>query len=324
MQRLSLLLIPLLLALSGPASAALKIFATVPEWAALAQEIGGDKVSVFSATQALQDPHRVEAKPSLIARLRNADLVVATGAELEVGWLPLALRESANGKVQPGQPGYFEAAAQVRMLEVPSRLDRADGDVHASGNPHIQTDPRNILKVGDALSKRMGELDAANAAAYAASYKAFAEKWRSALARWEAAAAPLKGKAVVSQHKAWAYLYDWLGLKEVGALEPKPGIEPSVAWLGELAGKVGWRRSVFFSISPRRREFVPADDLLSCLCKKVGKEAPPTVSALRATRRCTPENGRGRKLACGSDSGPGRPHFPRRITGSTEGMGGAL
>lgn len=238
MQRLSLLLIPLLLALSGPASAALKIFATVPEWAALAQEIGGDKVSVFSATQALQDPHRVEAKPSLIARLRNADLVVATGAELEVGWLPLALRESANGKVQPGQPGYFEAAAQVRMLEVPSRLDRADGDVHASGNPHIQTDPRNILKVGDALSKRMGELDAANAAAYAASYKAFAEKWRSALARWEAAAAPLKGKAVVSQHKAWAYLYDWLGLKEVGALEPKPGIEPSVAWLGELAGKV--------------------------------------------------------------------------------------
>ena len=238
MQRLSLLLLPLLLALSGPASAALKIFTTVPEWAALAQEIGGDKVSVFSATQALQDPHRVEAKPSLIARLRNADLVVATGAELEIGWLPLALRESANGKVQPGQPGYFEAAAQVRMLEVPTRLDRADGDVHASGNPHIQTDPRNILKVGDALSKRMAELDAANATAYAASYKAFAEKWRTALVRWEAAAAPLKGKAVVSQHKAWAYLYDWLGLKEVGTLEPKPGIEPSVAWLGELAGKV--------------------------------------------------------------------------------------
>ncbi len=238
MQRLSLLLLPLLLALTTPASAALKIFTTVPEWAALAQEIGGDKVSVFSATQALQDPHRVEAKPSLIARLRNADLVVATGAELEIGWLPLALRESANGKVQPGQPGYFEAAAQVRMLEVPTRLDRADGDVHASGNPHIQTDPRNILKVGDALSKRMAELDAANATAYAASYKAFAEKWRTALARWEAAAAPLKGKAVVSQHKAWAYLYDWLGLKEVGTLEPKPGIEPSVAWLGELAGKV--------------------------------------------------------------------------------------
>lgn len=220
------------------AQAALNVFATVPEWAALAQEIGGDKVKVFSATQALQDPHHVEAKPSLIARLRNADLVVTTGAELEIGWLPLALRESGNGRAQPGQQGYFEAAQYVRMLEVPSRLDRADGDVHAGGNPHIQTDPRNFLKVGEALAKRMSELDGANAAAYSANYKAFADKWRNAIARWEAAAAPLRGKPVVSQHKAWAYLYDWLGLKEVGTLEPKPGVEPSVAWLGELAGKV--------------------------------------------------------------------------------------
>ena len=233
-------LIPfIVLALIGtPALAALNIFATVPEWAALAQEIGGDKVKVFSATQALQDPHHVEAKPSLITRLRNADLVAATGAELEVGWLPLALRESGNGKVQPGQPGYFEAAGCVRMLEVPTRLDRADGDVHAAGNPHIQTDPRNILKVGEALAKRMGEVDAANAAAYAASFHTFAERWRSALTRWEVAAAPLRGQPVVSQHKAWPYLYDWLGLKEVATLEPKPGVEPSVAYLGELLSRL--------------------------------------------------------------------------------------
>jgi len=221
-----------------PVFAALNVFATVPEWAALAQEIGGDKVKVFAATSGLQDPHRVEAKPSLIARLRNADLVVATGAELEIGWLPLALRESGNGKAQPGQAGYFEAYHYVRMLEVPTRLDRADGDVHAAGNPHIQTDPHNILKVAEALSKRLAELDGANAAAYQANYKRFADKWQKALARWEAAAAPLRGKTVVSQHKAWAYLYAWLGLKEVGTLEPKPGIEPSVAWLGELAGRV--------------------------------------------------------------------------------------
>jgi zinc/manganese transport system substrate-binding protein len=223
---------------SLPALAALNVFATVPEWAALSQEIGGDKVRVFAATSGLQDPHRVEAKPSLIARLRNADLVVATGAELEVGWLPLALRESGNSKAQPGQAGHFEAYQYVRMLEVPGRLDRADGDVHAAGNPHIQTDPRNILKVGEALSKRMGELDSANAAFYQANYKNFADRWQKALIRWEAAAAPLRGKTVVSQHKAWAYLYDWLGLKEVGTLEPKPGVEPSVAWLGELAGRV--------------------------------------------------------------------------------------
>ena len=225
-----------------PATAALNVFATVPEWGALAQEIGGDKVKVFTATQALQDPHHVEAKPSLIARLRNADLVIATGAELEIGWLPLALRESGNGRTQPGQAGYFEAAQYVRMLEGPTRLDRADGDVHPGGNPHIQTDPRNFLKVGEALARRLGELDGANAAAYANGFKAFADKWKLSIARWEAAAAPLRGKAVVSQHKAWAYLYDWLGLKEVGTLEPKPGVEPSVAWLGELAGTVAARQ----------------------------------------------------------------------------------
>ena len=220
------------------ARADLSIFATVPEWAALARQIGGNKVQVFSATQALQDPHHVDARPSLIARLRNAGLVVATGAELEVGWLPLALRESANGAVQPGQPGYFEAARSVRMLEVPARLDRADGDVHAGGNPHVQTDARNFLAIGEALARRMGDLDAVNAQAYQAGYRSFAEKWRAAIARWEAAAAPLRGKAVVSHHKSWVYLYDWLGIREVGTLEPKPGVEPSVAWLGELAGRI--------------------------------------------------------------------------------------
>jgi len=221
-----------------PAAAALNVFATVPEWGALTQELGGDKVKVFTATNGLQDPHHVDAKPSLIARLRNADLVVATGAELEIGWLPLALRESGNGKAQPGQAGYFEAYQYVRMLEVPTRLDRADGDVHAAGNPHIQTDPRNILRVAEALSKRLMELDGANAAVYQDNFKSFADKWKKAISRWETAAAPLRGKLVVSQHKAWAYLYDWLGLKEVGTLEPKPGVEPSIAWLGELAGRV--------------------------------------------------------------------------------------
>jgi zinc/manganese transport system substrate-binding protein len=214
---------------------ALEVFATVPEWAALAKEIGGDRVNVYAATHGLQDPHHIEARPSLIARARRADMVVATGADLEVGWLPVVLRESGNARVQPGQPGYFEAAGFVRMLDVPARLDRADGDVHAAGNPHIQTDPRNVLKVGAAFSERMAGIDASNASTYRANFAAFADKWRAAMARWKKEAAPLKGLPVVVQHKSWTYLVDWLGMKEIAALEPKPGIEPSAAYLARLA-----------------------------------------------------------------------------------------
>src|SRR6266700_7887639 len=125
---------------AAPALATLNVYATVPEWGALAQELGGDKVNVYVATNALQDPHHVEAKPSLIARARSADLVVATGAELEIGWLPLVLQQSGNPAIKPGKPGYFEAAAYVTLLDKPTRLDRAEGDIHAAGDPHIQTD----------------------------------------------------------------------------------------------------------------------------------------------------------------------------------------
>ena len=228
------LMLAVLILPATAAQAALNIFSTVPEWAALAQEIGGDKVKAISATTALQDPHHIDARPSLIARARNADLLLATGAELEIGWLPVVLRESGNARIQPGQSGYFEAAAFVKMLDVPVKLDRADGDVHADGNPHIQTDPRNFLAVGEALTARLALVDPANAAAYRAGYTAFAERWRARIKQWEVQAAPLKGIAVVSQHKAWPYLYHWLGLREVAALEPKPGVEPSVAHMARL------------------------------------------------------------------------------------------
>lgn len=225
------------LSLSLPASAALNVFATVPEWAALVTEIGGGRVTVYSATSGLQDPHRIEAKPSLIARARAAKLVVATGAELEVGWLPVVLRESGNREIQPGQPGYFEAASVVRMLEVPKVLDRAHGDVHAAGNPHIQTDPRNILKVAMALSARLIELDPAETMVYKAALQEFAAKWQAAMARWEKQAAPLKGVPVLVQHNAFPYMIDWLGMKEVGTLEPKPGVEASGGYLAEVLAR---------------------------------------------------------------------------------------
>jgi zinc/manganese transport system substrate-binding protein len=223
-----------MLMLGAPALAALNIFATVPEWGALAEELGGDKVKVYVATNALQDPHHVEAKPSLISRARNADLVVATGAELEIGWLPLVVQQAGNPRIQPGKPGYFEAAAFVTMLEKPTRLDRADGDVHPGGNPHIQTDPRNILRVAGPLTARLVELDPANAAFYQERGKAFAERFGAAIANWERQAATLKGTPIVVQHKAFTYLIAWLGMNEVVALEPKPGVEPTTAWLSEV------------------------------------------------------------------------------------------
>ena len=231
---LRLCVVALGLSLAGPALAAVNVFATLPEWGALVEELGGDKVKIYVATNALQDAHHVEAKPSLIARARSADLVVATGAELEIGWLPLVTQQAGNPAIQPGKPGYFEAAPYVTLLEKPTRLDRAEGDVHPGGNPHIQTDPRNIAKVAAPLAERLAEIDPPNAGFYRDRYRAFAERWNAAVAKWEREAAPLKGVPVVVQHKAFTYLEVWLELKEIAALEPKPGVEPTTAHLADV------------------------------------------------------------------------------------------
>ena len=231
----ALIAAPLVL-LAQPAQAALRVFACEPEWGALAQELGGPLVDVSVATSALQDPHHIQAKPSLIARARNADLVVCTGAELEAGWLPVLLQQSANAKVQPGQPGHFLAADHVQKLDVPAQLDRAQGDVHGSGNPHFQIDPRRVAQIAVALGARLQQLDPASAGPYAQRQADFSLRWQQALTRWNAQAAPLKAMPVASQHKAFVYLYDWLGMKEVAVLEPKPGVEPTVSHLqGVLA-----------------------------------------------------------------------------------------
>jgi len=223
-----------LAAMTLPAHAALRVLACEPEWGALARELGGDLVEVSVATTALQDPHTIQARPSLIARARNADLVVCTGAELEVGWLPILLQQSGNAAIQAERPGNFAAADYVRMLDAPTQIDRAQGDVHAAGNPHFQTDPRNIAAVAQALGARLQQLDAAHASQYAQQLASFSQRWQQAMARWTQQAAPLKGTAVVSQHEAFVYLYDWLGLKEVAVLEPKPGVEPTVTHLQKV------------------------------------------------------------------------------------------
>lgn len=227
-----------LLLISNAAHAAISVFACEPEWAALTQQLAGDKAVVYTATGALQDPHRVEARPSLIARARRANLLVCTGAELETGWLPVILRESGNSAIQPGATGNFEAAKYVHMLEVPTRLDRSDGDVHAGGNPHIQTDARNFLPIADALSKRLMQIDPANAAFYQQQLATFNLQWRAAITKWEKQAAPLKGIQIVVQHRGFPYLNNWLGLKQVAELEPKPGMEPGAAHLSQVLNEL--------------------------------------------------------------------------------------
>ena len=202
------------------------------------KEIGGDRSEVYQATSGLQDPHRIAAKPSLIARARSAQLVVATGAELEIGWLPLVIRDSGNERIRVGQPGYFEAAAQVTLLlEVPKVLDRSQGDVHAAGNPHVQTDPRNILRIGEALAERMALLGPGEAPACRAGLQAFATWWRAAIARWESAAAPLRGVPVLV--RTVPSVPDGLaGDEGRGHAQAKPGVEASGTYLAEVLARL--------------------------------------------------------------------------------------
>ena len=226
------------LAFAAPAQAALKVLATTSDWAALTTELGGDKVDVYVATNALQDVHKVDARPSLIARARSADLVVANGAELEIGWLPVLLQESGNAKIRQSTPGYFEAANAVRLVDVPTAVDRSQGVIHALGNPHIQLDPHNVAAVARALTARLAQVDAVNAGYYQARGEDFQARWTQATKRWEAQAAPLKGTPVVVIHTDQRYLCRWLGLDQRAAIEPKPGVPPSARYLAQLVTRL--------------------------------------------------------------------------------------
>lgn len=218
-------------------SAKVNVFACEPEWQSLANTLGGQHVTSFSATTAFQDPHFIEARPSLIAKVRRADLIVCTGAELEIGWLSLLLRQSGNALIQEGRQGFFMAAEQVDRIEIPTQLDRSQGDVHASGNPHVHWDPYRLLIIAKALSERLALIDGNNAVDYEKNYRAFESKWQSQIREWETMMAPLKGKKVIVYHKNWSYLMRWLGINVVGDLEPKPGLPPTSTHLASLLQK---------------------------------------------------------------------------------------
>lgn len=224
----------LLMIVFSNVQADINVFACEPEWAALAQELGGDKLSIYSATTYMQDPHHIQARPSLIAKARRADLLVCSGAELEVGWLPLLLRKSGNAEIQKNQPGNFSAADFVEKYDVPESLDRSMGDVHAEGNPHVHTSPENILLVAAALQKRLSEIDPDNADYYQQRYQTFERQWKQSIAQWRQQIDFLRGASIVTHHRYWTYLNRWIGLRVLATLEPIPGVSPSSSHLAKL------------------------------------------------------------------------------------------
>lgn len=215
----------------------LRIFACEPEWASLAKEIGGEIVETSSATTAFVDPHYIQARPSLISKVRRADLIICSGAQLEIGWLPVLLQKANNRDVMPGSAGYFEASSFVLRLNATSNTDRAQGDVHPQGNPHVQTDPHNIATIAVVLGERMAQLDRENAESYAAGLAKFSAEWDSAISRWEEKASVLRGKKAITHHRSWVYLERWLGIEGVANLEAVPGLPPTTAHLSKLVAQ---------------------------------------------------------------------------------------
>ncbi|NNF16010.1 MAG: zinc ABC transporter solute-binding protein [Gammaproteobacteria bacterium] len=232
------------------ARADLNVFACEPEWAALAAEIGAENVTTYSATTALQDPHYIQARPSLIAKVRRADIVICSGAQLEIGWLPLLLQKANNRKILPGTEGYVEASSLVKRIDTTTNVDRARGDIHPMGNPHVQTNPRNISVIATELTARMMKLDVANAPAYQTNYNSFARRWSEAIERWEQQALPLKNKRAITHHNSWVYLARWLGIEVVANLEEIPGVPPTAGHLSTLVNRFDTNSVDFIIRSP--------------------------------------------------------------------------
>jgi zinc/manganese transport system substrate-binding protein len=250
---------------SSPTEAKPYVLACEPEWRALVQVIGGDRVKVDSATTAQQDPHYIRAKPSLIARARRADLLVCSGAGLESGWLPLLL-ERASKQIQPGQVGYLIAAEHVPLIEIPELVDRSQGDVHPEGNPHVHLDPANVELIAKLVSERLAKIDPGGSEQYQKNLEIFINEWKASQAKWLQRAKPLNGKKVVAFHKSFSYLFRFLNIQVIGYIEKKPGIAPSVSHLASVVDAVKSGAVLGFVRTP----FDPSDSS-EWLSQKTGK-----------------------------------------------------
>lgn len=263
--------------LASEAQARLRVVGTLPDFAAIAAELGGERVEAVGLAQGTEDPHFVDAKPSHVLRVSRADLLVVVGLDLEIGWLPVLLTQSRNPKVQVGSSGYLDASRFVQAKEVPVKADRAMGDVHGGGNPHYYASPPEMLAVSKAIHDKLLELDPDGRAEYEGRWAAFSKRYADKLAEWRAALAPLAGSKVVEYHKCWVYLLDWLGFSSVGALEPKPGIPPSPSHVTQLLGRVKGEQVRFVF-----REIYHADNLSEVFARKAGAkllDVPSMVGA---------------------------------------------
>ena len=232
---------------AAPARAEIQVAATVPTLAALASEVGGGRVTVRSLSLPTQDPHFVDPKPSLVLDLNRADLLIAVGLDLEIGWLPTLQIGARNRKIQRGASGYIECASYVPILDIPQgKVDRSMGDIHPGGNPHYLYDPRGALGCAYAIAARLAMIDPDGAAEYRRNLAAFRTRLEGKLAGWKRALAPHRGASVITHHRSWIYLLAWSGLREIATLEPKPGVSPSARHVASVirVGRQGGARAV--------------------------------------------------------------------------------
>ncbi|HEV2963847.1 MAG TPA: metal ABC transporter substrate-binding protein [Candidatus Angelobacter sp.] len=220
---------------SAAAAKKLKVVTTLTDLASLTQEVGGDKVDVEALAKGYQDPHFVEPKPSFLLKLRNADLLILVGLDLEIGWLPPLITQSGNGKIQPGGQGYLDASQFAEILEIPQgKVTRAEGDVHPLGNPHYWLDPDNGRRIARGIATKLSELDPANTAYFQQRYQDFEKRLAEAEKRWDAEMAPYHGRKIVTYHRSWTNFAKHFDLNVAGYVEPRPGIPPTPSHTLEL------------------------------------------------------------------------------------------
>jgi zinc/manganese transport system substrate-binding protein len=222
------LLVMFLVAVSATAQNKLNVIATTEDLASIAREVGGDRITVDSIAKGYQDPHFVEAKPSFILKMQKADLLIAVGRELEIGWLPPLIQQSRNGKIQPGAEGYLDASLRAQILEVPTtQVTRAEGDVHPLGNPHYWMDPENGKQIAKDIADKLSQFRPNDRAYFAMRLADFTSRLDTAEKRWLAMMAPYKGTKMVTYHRSFPNFAARFGLDIIGYVEPRPGIPPS-------------------------------------------------------------------------------------------------